>query len=146
MLTPQEPILVLTAERHDGHYDIQLNAKVIPLSHGLLMTLLDLVAARGTTKAGFVQVSRVVIHRLRQAIDRATEPAMGLRLVETGCGEEYRLTVPAGQLARRVLLAPDFEELEQIGALSRELGRRLRQICGRLKTNRNPRETEMKPN
>lgn len=60
------------------------------LTHAALAALVALVIARDRGPTGFVPVNRVTIYRLREAI--ATENGSeGRHLIETGCGEEYRL-------------------------------------------------------
>ena len=128
-----ETLLVLTGERQQGRYGVQVQGGVVPLTYGNLTALLDLLVARGSSEAGFWPVDRLVIARLRTAIDAGAGPGVGATLIETGCGEEYRLAIPAEQLATRVLISPGFWEMAQRGVLTQERCELLRKICGSLK-------------
>jgi hypothetical protein len=114
----QEPVLALTGERQRGRYQVLVCGTPVYLTYSMLNVLVSLVIARGTSQTGFLPVSRITIRRLRKAIDEATGRGTGRSLIETGCGEEYRLAIPASRPATDVVVGNGFLELGRAGALS----------------------------
>lgn len=90
-----------------------------------LGALIDLLRARADDGTGFVPVERMIIRRLRKALD-AAELGAGKALIETGCGQEYRLTIPRAMLAERVAIEATFFELESLKVISAEQSAALR--------------------
>jgi hypothetical protein len=125
----QCPPLVLTGERRDGHVLVRVGDQPLWLSYGHLCRLVRLVIAQGLTPSGFVADPDVLypqgVCRLRKAIDEAVGPGAGGALIETGVGREYRLAVPA----REVALGPQFPELFRLGLVTEEELAKLQTLC-----------------
>src|SRR5215468_10451358 len=100
--------IILTGERRGDHYEVHLSGRPVGLTCSALSALVAMLVARGGTGTGFVQLSPVAVHRLRRAFDCAGGEGTGKTLIETGCGEEYRLTVPRGLLASWLRVDPSF--------------------------------------
>jgi hypothetical protein len=123
------PPLVLTGERRDGHVLVRVRDQPLWLSYGHLCRLIRLVLARGLTPSGYVADPDVLypqgVCRLRKAIDEAVGPGAGGAFIETGVGCEYRLAVPA----REVALGPAFPELSRLGLVTAEELAKLQEFC-----------------
>jgi hypothetical protein len=114
------PPLTLSGERANRHVLVRVHGQPLRVTYSQFTLLVKLVIARGTTPTGFVgnagTVHSVAVWRLRKAIDGVAGPGAGKRLVETGAGEEYRLTIPATSVA----LEPSCSELVPIHLLTAE--------------------------
>ena len=69
---------------------------------------MKLAAVRFRSDAGFAEIDRLTIHRLRKMLGRP-----GKELIANGSGEEYRLALSKAEAAKRVILAPCFFELAE---------------------------------
>jgi hypothetical protein len=101
------PRFVLTGERHRRRHLAMIDGRAAWLPTTLFAALCRLAYARCTTCTGFVPESSITICRLRDLLDAADERHGGPSLIETGDGQEYRLTVNAGQMS----IDPSFAEL-----------------------------------
>ncbi len=109
--------LVLTGDRHQGHYLVLVDQHPAWLSAGSFTTLCQLALARHRTTTGYVPVPPMSILRLRQALRRALGSSARARsIIETGSAAEYRLTPEVAHIA----LAPTFHELPAPGLLAVE--------------------------
>jgi hypothetical protein len=136
--------LLLCGERNRDHFQIEALGQKVPLVNSALHALIELIIARGTRATGFTPISRVTIRRLRQAM-ACTQASRAATLIETGCGEEYRLTLPKETLAREIAIAPSFFELTSIGAISHEQAEQLARIGRIVKPGRTRKPTRRKP-
>lgn len=112
------PMLLLTGDRCRGRIGIRVSGREVFLTLGLFSVLLDLVHARLTTSQGYSPIpsalgdperARLLVHRLRRAIDSAAGTGEGRRLIERGIGTEYRLaSTPEG-----IAVDEDFFDLPQ---------------------------------
>ena len=106
--------LVLTGDRHQGHYLVLVDEHPAWLSAGSFTTLCQLALARHRTTTGYAPVLPMSILRLRQALGLALgSSARGRSIIETGSSAEYRLNPEIAHIA----LAPSFEELPAPGLL-----------------------------
>jgi len=117
--------IMLTGNRSNDHFLIQLEGDPVALTHATLKALVKLIIARGSPGSGFVHVPRVTIHRLRQSLGREA----GDKLIETGCGEEYRLVFEPDCLADHIVLHPSFFELGDLHVYSASQLEVLTRIC-----------------
>ena len=145
------PTIVFSGERSENHYVVAVSDKPIQLTHACLEALVELVLARQKSVTGYVPISRVCIRRLRESLNGAG-PNLGRMLIETGCGEEYRLRLPKDSLAKEISVDPSFLELGRMGALCQEQVEQLARFAEHLKPSRNGRRpmrnrgvTEKKP-
>jgi hypothetical protein len=118
----------LSGERQGDHYQVWIDARAVDMTASTLSAFVALLLARGREGTGFVALNRVAVHRLRQALDRALGQEAGQAIIETGCGEEYRLTVSREQLRGRLVIDPSFFELEGLGVISAEEAEALRRL------------------
>jgi hypothetical protein len=130
----QQIMIQLSGERAHNRYHLEVNTAVVKVTHSALRTLVRLVIARGVTGTGFLSAPPATVHRLRQAVDRVSQRPASSSLIETGCRQEYRLAIPREELGQRVVLRPDFFELEDLGVLTKDQGLQLRQFCHVLKS------------
>lgn len=126
--------LVLTGERHAGHFEVRLKRGAAGLTYTGLRALVALVLSRAGAGSGFVRLSPVLVSRLRHALDRAAGPGTGEALIETGFKKEYRLAVPRERLRSLVAVEPSFFELEALKVISAEQAAQLRRLCRRVKS------------
>ncbi len=122
------PRFTLSGDRRKDHFQIDIDGEGVELTHAALKAFVKLIVARGSTGSGFVHVPRVTVHRLRQALDHAFGE-LGDRLIETGCREEYRLTLHPDQLHEHVALEPSFFELEELQVFSKDQAAALHRLC-----------------
>jgi hypothetical protein len=122
------PPLTLTGERHGDHYQIRLSGNDVGLTCSALVALVSMVIARAGPGTGFTPISRVTGRRLRQALDQAVGPGTGMTLIETGCGEEYRLTFAREHLDKHVAIHASFFELEGLRVITKEQAEALRHL------------------
>ena len=106
--------ITFTGDRRKDRFRIHIRGKPVDLSGGALNLLVDLAVARGQPGPGYVQASRVDVCRLRRLLDKDVQPGTGRALVETGTGEEYRLTIPRDRLKDLVAVTPCFFDLVQL--------------------------------
>ncbi len=123
-------MILFTGERESDHFRVQVLGKPIALAYAPWLALIDLVLAR-SAGTGFLALNRVIVARLRKALEEALGPGMGKKLIETGCREEYRLTMEEGKIL--VGLDSTFAELEALHFLSEERASGLRKMA-RLET------------
>jgi hypothetical protein len=88
-----------------------------------------LVLAQGNVATGLANIDRKIIYRLRKAIDRALGRGVGAALIQHGCGEEYRLAIPAGKAKARVGVTKCFFELVGLRLLTEEDAATIRKTC-----------------
>jgi hypothetical protein len=119
-----EPTLVLTGHRRDDHFEILFNQTPVTLTRTHLRALVQLVLARGARQTGLLRLPRVTICRLRQALDSVGGPGTGKQVIQTGCGEEYRLRPDTV-----VILVASFLELIDLGITSPQEVEVLRGLC-----------------
>jgi hypothetical protein len=123
-------IIVFTGERRNKRHLVRVYDRALMLTGGEMGLLVRLVLARGTTPAGFLAERPLAIHRLRQkcagASGRDGKPA----LIETGCGQEYRLALEREELPARIAIEPGFFELVDLGVLTKGQAGALRRQCG----------------
>jgi hypothetical protein len=138
------PSLLLTGHRMYRKYLVLVLGIPVFLTFRQFEELLDLVDARLTTATGFRHVPRdqtdhefvrLQIHRLRKAIDGYTAAGTGHALIQTGAGTEYRLAMPAEDIA----VDGTFYELPS-GIVPVGLAASLRQRCTQVQLLCNPSE------
>jgi hypothetical protein len=117
--------MTLTGQRDDDHYRIELAGQPVLLPCASFCALIDLVRAAVTTATGLPPISRFTIRRLRKALDAQIGPGVGLQLIHTGGGEEYRLVISKS----RIRIAPCFYELVARKIISAEIAETLRKHC-----------------
>jgi len=123
------PTITLSGNRSKDHFQIEVDGEVVELTHAALKTLVKLLIARAGAGSGFVRIPRLAIYRLRQTLDHALNPEIGEELIETGCGEEYRLTFEPNKLRDHVALQPSFFELEELRVFSKSQAQVLHGLC-----------------
>src|SRR5262245_42446472 len=101
--------MTLTGNRRNDHFLIEFGGTPIKLTHATLKALVKLIIARGSPGSGFVSLPRVTVYRLRQSL--GTQAA---NLIETGCGEEYRIALDPDRIGDQVTLHSSFFELEEL--------------------------------
>jgi hypothetical protein len=111
--------LLLTGERHRGRHLVKLDARPIWLPGTLFIALCDLVRTRCTTATGFAVESSLNICRLRDLLDPAVKRHNGRSVIQTGDGQEYRLTLKP----QRLSVHPTFAELPSPRFIDGELKR-----------------------
>ena len=117
------PAVVLTANRRRGRFLVLISGKPVWLTGGLFSTLCQLVSARMTTSMGYVSASPMVVCRLRRAIESALSyPEDAMTLIETGVGQEYRLTIEPGQ----IVLDGTFSDYPMANVIGEETLKQLR--------------------
>jgi hypothetical protein len=121
--------ILLTGSRRDDHFRIDVGDEAVFLPCASFSTLIDLIYARITSESGFIQVPRGTIHRLRKAIDECVGPGAGKQLIETGCVQEYRFTIPKAKIAERVGVTHCFFELVDLHVVTPEESETLRLTC-----------------
>ena len=122
-------IIVLTGNRHDDHFCVNVDGKPALLPYASFAALVDLICARVQSNSGFLGSARSTIYRLRKAFD--LHAGAGKRLIETGSGEEYRLTILKSELWRCVGVTPCFFDLVARNLFSKEQADILRKHCRR---------------
>jgi hypothetical protein len=133
--------IILTGGRRDDHFRIDVGDDAVFLPCASFSTLIDLIYARITSESGFINVPRGTIHRLRKAIDECVGPGTGKKLIETGCVQEYRLTIAKAKIAERVGVTHCFFELVDLHVVTTEEAETLRKTCSQCIL----RETEVLP-
>ena len=88
---------------------------------------MDLICARIQSDSGFLGSARNTIYRLRKGLDVIA--GAGKKLIETGRGEEYRLTIPCSELRARVGVARCFYDLVVRKFVAEEQADILRKHC-----------------
>jgi hypothetical protein len=121
--------IILTGSRRDDHFRIDVGDDAVFLPCASFSTLIDLIYARITSESGFIHVPRGTIHRLRKAIDECVGPGAGKQLIETGCVQEYRLTIAKAKIAERVGVTHCFFELVDLHVVTTEEAETLRKTC-----------------
>jgi hypothetical protein len=121
--------ILLTGSRHDDHFRIDVGDDAVFLPCASFSTLIDLIYARITSESGFIHVPRATIHRLRKAIDERIGPGAGKQLIETGCVQEYRLTIAKAKITDRVGVTHCFFELVDLHVVTPEEAETLRKTC-----------------
>jgi hypothetical protein len=135
------PTILFTGERSHDQYRVRMFGKAARLTHSTLNALVELVIARAKLETGFVPLSRVTVSRLRRSLDYVKRSA-GRTLIETGCGEEYRLSLTKEKLAKHTAVAPSFYELVALKAISQEQADQLTSICRLLNPRGNRKDTK----
>jgi hypothetical protein len=82
-----------------------------------------------TSESGFIPVPRATIHRLRKTIDAHVGAGAGKQLIETGCVQEYRLTIAKAKIAERVGVTRCFFELVDMHVVTNAQADTLRRTC-----------------
>jgi hypothetical protein len=131
------PTITFNGDRHNGHFEVRILGRTTLLPCALFRTLIDLVIARAETETGFLPENPVTIRRLRQAIDQAVKPGTGKTLIETGSGEEYRLTIPKEEILQEVAFERGFFELEGLKVITKLQADSIRSFVIRRKSSRN---------
>jgi hypothetical protein len=130
--TPRGRFLIaLTGSRHEDHFRVDVNGKPASLPYASFSALVSLVCARAQSESGFISIARSTIYRLRKALDANAKA--GKSLIETGSGEEYRLTIPKAKLRASVCVASGFFDLVERNLITKEHGEILRLHCRRCK-------------
>ena len=122
-------LIVLTGSRRDDHFRVDVNGKPVLLTFACIAALVDLICARVRSDSGFLTSARSTIYRLRKAMD--ANAGAGKRLIETGSGEEYRLTIPKAELPTRVGVTACFFDLVARNLITEEQAEILRKHCRR---------------
>jgi hypothetical protein len=122
-------LIVLTGSRNDDHFRVDVDGKPSFLPYASLGVLVDLICARVQTDSGFIDSGRSTIYRLRKALD--ANAGAGKRLIETGSGEEYRLTIPKAELHTRVGVTACFFDLVARNLFTKGQAEVLREHCQR---------------
>ena len=95
--------LVFTGERDEEYYTVLVHGRAVALPLAELQLLIDLVLARAELPTGFLtEVSPAEICRLRAAIDAVLGKGAGKKLIATGSGKEYRVSILPDELADQV--------------------------------------------
>jgi hypothetical protein len=123
--TTSDLAVVLTGSRHDNHFRVDIDGEAVILSCACFIVLVDLVFARIDSGSGWLQVSRSAIHRLRKSLGGGA----GKRLIENGCGEEYRLTIPRPKMSKCVGVTKCFFELQSRDIVDEAQAGILRKSC-----------------
>ena len=121
--------ILLTGSRRDDHFRIDVGDDTVFLPCASFSTLIDLIYARITSESGFIHMPRGTIHRLRNALDECVGPGAGKQLIETGCVQEYRLTIAKARIAERVGVTHCFFELVDLHVVATEEAETLRKTC-----------------
>lgn len=124
-ITPP-PQLHLTGERHGKRYVVRLYSQSVAVTFVGLGALIEMLRTRAGPEPGFALVERLTIFRLRKAFDKAAGAGTGKALIETGDGEEYRLTIPRAELFERVAIEASFFDLERRKVINAEQAEALR--------------------
>ena len=125
-----EPVLILTGNRPNDHFQILLHGNVVDLKCSELKVLLSLILAGGVAGTGFVRANPVIVCGLRKALENAVNNGTGKALIETGSKNEYRLTIPRDRMKEQVAITSCFFELVALGVISGAHARKLRTTCG----------------
>ena len=120
-----EPDVILTGNRGRKQYRVDVDGQSLWLSCASLIALVDLLCARIQSDAGYRELTRSTVHRLRQDLGE-----VGRNLIETGDGCEYRIAIPKAKIRDRVSLSPSFFKLVGLAVLSQEQADTLRKACG----------------
>jgi hypothetical protein len=121
--------IILTGSRRDDRFRIDVGDEAVFLPCASFITLIDLIYARIISESGFVRVPRATIHRLRKAIDQRVGVGAGKQLIETGCVQEYRLTIAKAKIAERVGVTRCFFELVDLHVVTNAQAEILRRTC-----------------
>jgi hypothetical protein len=117
--------ILLTGSRHDDHFRVEIDGEAVILSCGSFIVLVDLVCAKIDSDSGWLHVSRSAIHRLRKSLGAGA----GKRLIENGCGEEYRLTISKSRIGKCVGVTTCFFELPSRDIVAEVQAETLRISC-----------------
>jgi len=117
--------IVLTGRRHKNHFRVDIDGEAVILSCASFIVLVDLVYARIDSASSWLQVSRSAIHRLRKSLGAGA----GKRLIENGCGEEYRLTIPKSKMSKCIGVTRCFFELSSRDIVAEPQAEILRKGC-----------------
>jgi hypothetical protein len=109
---PVAPEVRITGDRRSGRYLIELRGRPVWLPCGLFCTLCELAIARTCTPLGYVSGSPLKIYRLR----RLLAATAGAGLIETGAGQEYRLTCDRAAIE----IDPSVQEVPSPGVLAED--------------------------
>jgi hypothetical protein len=121
--------IILTGSRRDDHFRIEVGDEAVFLPCASFITLIDLIYARIISESGFVHVPRATIHWLRKAIDQRVGAGAGKQLIETGCVQEYRLTIAKAKIGKRVGVTRCFFELVDLHVVTNVQADTLRGTC-----------------
>lgn len=110
--------ITFTGDRRGDHFRVYVHGRPVELTANAVSLFVELVAARGHSGPGYVQASSVEVCRLRRSLDQAIAPGTGKALIETGSGQEYRLTIPRAQIGHQVEITTCFFELVELGVIS----------------------------
>jgi hypothetical protein len=90
----------LSGLRHEKLHLVAIRGQRLWLPTKVFGALCQLAAAQHDGSSAYVSLDKMVVSRLRKAIDRATNhPGAGTELIETGVGHEYRLLAPRQRIA-----------------------------------------------
>lgn len=123
--------LSLSGERVRDRFEVLFDSVCVHLPATCLMALVDLVAALANADAGYVHVNSVTICRLRRYLGRALGKGAGVGLIETGCGDEYRLAIPPERAKKQIHVKPGFFELAKQNLISPDQFEALRRFARR---------------
>jgi len=121
--------LLLTGDRHMNRVCVYFHGHAAMIPCALLDALVKALAARIETAAGYCEISRGTVLRLRQAIDACAGSGVGKQLIETGFKGEYRLTIPMNEIVTRVAVTACFFELVDLAVISPAHAATVRQAC-----------------
>jgi hypothetical protein len=124
-------LIVLTGSRHDDHFRVLLDGKASMLPYASFSVIVELICARVLSDSGFLATARSTIYRLRKTLQSTV--GVGKRLIETGSGEEYRLTIPKSELQARVGATSCFFDLVARNLITEKQAEILRKYCRRWK-------------
>lgn len=127
----ESPSIALTGSRNDDHFRVDVNGKPAFLPYASFSALVDLICARIQSESGFIGIARNTIYRLRRALD--CNGGAGKQLIETGSGQEYRLTIQKSELRARVCVTSCFFDLVDRNLFTEEQAAVLRKHCRQCK-------------
>ena len=123
-----EPAIIFTGERRNSHFQVLLYGQEAKLTAAALNLLVALVLSRADSGTGFMQAHPLDIFRLRRSMDAAGR-GLGKKLIETGGGEEYRLTICLEKVPLEVTITSSFLELIDLKVVSRTVANKLCAVC-----------------
>jgi hypothetical protein len=95
---PRTPNLVLTGERRNRRFRVDVGGRPAWLSAQVFEALCLLAHARHTESDGFVELDPNVVFRMRRAIAKVTGLRAAKELIVTGSTTEYALSAPASEI------------------------------------------------
>jgi hypothetical protein len=117
------PKLILTGDRRNRRYKIEINNCPVWLSGSLFGTLCDLILNRSQSDTGLMPASAVMIFRLRKAIEEVADHDP--QLIETGADADYRLAIDLNDVGRD----SSFDELARTKVIRIDQLEGIRSCC-----------------